>query len=158
MKIMLDAGHYAKANRSPVLKTYYESEMTWKLTNYLKAELEAYGIVVGLTRSVQSVDLAVDQRGRKAKGYDLFISIHSNACDTESVDRPTMIVNLDGKTTALGKAIGATVQSVMKTNQAYKIATREWVGRPGVEYYGVLRGHRKSVFPALLSNTLSTQI
>ena len=150
MKIMLDAGHYAKANRSPVLKTYYESEMTWKLTNYLKAELEAYGIIVGLTRSVQSVDLAVEERGRKAKGYDLFISIHSNACDTESVDRPTMIVNLNGKTTMLGRTIGATVQNVMRTNQPYKIATREWGGRPGVEYYGVLRGAQEVGVPGII--------
>ena len=30
-KICLDAGHYAKYNRSPVVPEYYESVMNWKL-------------------------------------------------------------------------------------------------------------------------------
>lgn len=31
IKICLDAGHYGKYNRSPAVKTYYESDMNWKL-------------------------------------------------------------------------------------------------------------------------------
>lgn len=46
VKVCLDAGHYGKYNRSPAVSSYYESDMTWKLHNYLKKELEAFGIVV----------------------------------------------------------------------------------------------------------------
>ena len=40
VKVCLDAGHYCKYNRSPAVSSYYESDMTWKLHNYLKKELE----------------------------------------------------------------------------------------------------------------------
>ena len=41
IKICLDAGHVgSKYNQSPVVKTYYESAMNWKLHLKLKAELE----------------------------------------------------------------------------------------------------------------------
>ena len=40
MKICLDAGHYGKYNRSKVVPEYYESEMNWKLHNYLAEELK----------------------------------------------------------------------------------------------------------------------
>lgn len=43
MKICLDAGHYGKYNQSPVFKSYYESEMTWRLHRMLQAELELRG-------------------------------------------------------------------------------------------------------------------
>ena len=76
---MLDAGHYAKYNRSPVLPDYWESDFTWKLCKYLKEELQKYASVkVGTTRSDKNKDLEVYQRGLKAKGYNLFISLHSN--------------------------------------------------------------------------------
>jgi len=39
IKVCLDAGHYGKYNRSPAVSSYYESDMTWKLHNYLKKEL-----------------------------------------------------------------------------------------------------------------------
>lgn len=51
VKVCLDAGHYGKYNRSPAVSSYYESDMTWKLHNYLKKELEAFGIGVVTTRT-----------------------------------------------------------------------------------------------------------
>ena len=42
-RICLDAGHYGKYNRSPVVKEYYESDMNWKLHLLLKKYLEGYG-------------------------------------------------------------------------------------------------------------------
>ena len=48
IKICLDAGHVgSKYNQSPVVKTYYESAMNWKLHLKLKAELEARGFEDG---------------------------------------------------------------------------------------------------------------
>lgn len=137
IKICLDAGHYAKYNRSPVVPEYYESLMNWKLHNLLKKYLEVYGFEVIQTRSDQKKDLELYSRGKASKGCDLFISIHSNACDTESVDRPVIIVQLDGKGDALGKKIGQCVRETMDTKQDFRVITRK--GNRG-EYYGVLRG------------------
>lgn len=74
-RICLDAGHYGKYNQSPVVKEYYESDMNWKLHIYLKAELENYGFEVITTRKEQAKDLGLYERGYKAKGCDLFLSL-----------------------------------------------------------------------------------
>ena len=82
-KICLDAGHYGKYNRSKVVPEYYESEMNWKLHNYLAEELEQLGFAVIKTRENQEKDLGLTARGKKSAGCDLFLSIHSNAADAE---------------------------------------------------------------------------
>ena len=68
VKVCLDAGHYGKYNRSPAVSSYYESDMTWKLHNYLKKELEAFGIGVVTTRTNQNTDRALYERGAASKG------------------------------------------------------------------------------------------
>lgn len=135
--VCIDAGHYGKRNRSPVVPEYYESEMNWKLQNYQKEELEKYGIKVITTRQDQKKDLSLLSRGRAAKDCDLFLSIHSNACDTESVDRAVVIVQLDGRGDVLGALLAQCIRDVMQTNDPYKVATRKGISG---EYYGVLRG------------------
>lgn len=136
MKICLDAGHHGKQNRSNVVKEYYESEMNWKLHLLLKKYLEEYGVEVITTRNQQTDILGTIARGNKAKGCDLFLSIHSNACDTESVDRPVIIVPLDGKSDTLGKKLGECIAAVMDT-QKMQLYKRESKSR---EWYGVIRG------------------
>lgn len=147
MKICIDAGHYAKYNKSPVNDKYYESEMTWKLHEYLKKELEAIGIKVVTTRSDQTKDLALTSRGNKASGCDLFLSIHSNACNTESEDYPLACCSVSGKADDIGKKLADTVASVMGTKQNGKIWKRQ--GNNG-DYYGVLRGAAAVGVPGVL--------
>ena len=77
IKICLDAGHYDKYNKSPVVPEYYESKMTWKLHLKLKKYLEDYSIEVITTRANQKQNLELTARGKMAKGCDLFLSIHS---------------------------------------------------------------------------------
>lgn len=140
IKICLDAGHYGKYNRSPAVKTYYESEMNWKLHNLLKAELESYGFEVIRTRSELAKDLSLTERGRASKGCNLFLSIHSNAVGSyvnDSVDYPVVYVQLDGNGDALGRKIADCVAATMQTKQKAQVKTRK--GNNG-EYYGVLRG------------------
>lgn len=138
--VCVDAGHYGKYNRSPVVPVYYESVMNWTLHNYLKKELEAHGIEVKQTRANQAKDLSLSARGKASKGCDLFLSIHSNACGTESVDRPVVIVQLDGKGDKLGSALAACIKVGMDTKDHAKLATRKGING---EYYGVLRGAAK---------------
>lgn len=136
-KVCLDAGHYGNYNRSPVVPGYYESVRMWKLTELLAAELTARGIHVIKTRANQKSDLALTSRGRKAKGCDLFISLHSNAASSESVDYPVAFVPLNGTGTALGQKLADCVCSVMGTTQRGRTATKR--GNNG-DYYGVIRG------------------
>ena len=56
-KICIDAGHYGKVNRSPVVPEYYESDMAWELHLLLKTELEKRGNSVITTRPAQAQDL-----------------------------------------------------------------------------------------------------
>lgn len=141
-KICLDAGHYGKYNRSPVVPEYYESDMVWKLHLMQKEILEGYGFEVILTRTSQATDREVYDRGRAAKGCVLFISDHSNACSREEVDYPVVYHGYDniGNCSVLAGKLAAVIASTMKTAQAGKTAIRR--NDNGGEYYGVLRGAR----------------
>lgn len=136
-KVCLDAGHYGNYNAGAV-KGYYESVRMWKLTELLDRELNARGITVIKTRSNQATDLALTSRGRKAKGCDLFLSMHSNAAGAESVDYPVAYVPLNGTGTAIGQKLADIVADVMGTVQNGRTATRK--GSGGADYYGVIRG------------------
>lgn len=160
LKICLDAGHYGKYNRSPVVPSYYESDFTWNFTNYEKAELERQGFEVILTRTNKDKDLALVKRGKMAKGCVLFISNHSNACGTESVDHPSVIIpRPEGEAvisdcTVLGNRIGVNIQKTMGCEQAPKVYDkdagydRNGNGRRGDdEYYGVMDGAQSTDCP-----------
>lgn len=142
-KICLDAGHVgSKYNQSPVVKTYYESAMVWALHLKLKAQLEARGFQVVTTRASIDTDLGVYERGTASKGCDVFISLHSNACGTESVDYPVVYRAYDNKNNVdtLALKLAKKVGELMGTTQAGRTATRK--NSSDGEYYGVLRGAR----------------
>ena len=150
-RVCLDAGHVgSNYNQSPVVKTYFESAMNWKLHLLLKTELEKRGFEVITTRADQSKDLGVYDRGAAAKGCDVFMSIHSNACGTESVDYPVVyrahdnLNNVDPLALSIAKKIG----ELMGTKQAGRTATRK--NSSGGEYYGVMRGARAVGVPIYL--------
>lgn len=140
MVICIDAGHYGKYNRSPAVSSYYESDMAWKLHLKLKRYLEAYGVRVITTRETQAKDLALEKRGKVAKGCDLFISIHSNAVGSKvdnSTDYPLACCSVSGKADAIGQKLAKCVASTMGTKQSGRILKKKW---GTADYYGVLRG------------------
>lgn len=147
IKICLDAGHYGKYNRSPVVSSYYESDMNWKLHLLLKKYLEQYGIEVITTRSKQENDLPLSSRGKSAKGCNLFLSIHSNACDTESVDYPVVIVPINGSGDAIGQKLVDCIKKTIGTTQNGKMYSKK--GTNG-DYYGVIRGAVSVDVPGLI--------
>lgn len=151
MKVCLDAGHYAKYNRSPGIPEYWESERMWKLTELLAAALKKKGVTVVKTRTNQAIDLALVNRGKAAKGCDLFLSIHSNAVGNgmnESVDYPVAYVMLDGSSTDIGLKLAQIVQEQIGTTQKARTATR--ASSSGSEYYGVLRGAKIVGVPGVI--------
>ena len=149
-KVMLDAGHYGDYNRSPAFPAYWESHMTWKLCTLLVAELEKYGIKVGHTRDDQKKDLELYSRGAKAKGYDMFISLHSNAVGSsvnENVDHPVVyrLASDAAEGEKLASELSQAIARLMKTKQTGRTATR--LQQSGLEYYGVLRGAKAAGCP-----------
>lgn len=166
ISIMLDAGHYGKYNQSPAVKEYYESDFAFKFCNLLKAKLEKYGITVGLTREEQEKDLGLISRGKKAKGYDLFLSIHSNAVGSvvnETVDYPVAITMAENNSTdideiskEIGERLAKCIDEVMETKQKARTNTRKSSndrdenGLYDDEYYGVLQGAKLIGVPGVI--------
>lgn len=153
IKICLDAGHYGKYNRSPMVKAYYESDFSWKFHLLLKKALEQYGITVMTTRKKQSEDLTLESRGRKAKGCDLFLSIHSNAAGNrmaETVDYPLACLSVNHKADAIGKQLAACIADTMNTKQAAKTIHKRYSLFSQKDWYGVLRGAADVGVPGVL--------
>ena len=165
-KICEDAGHYGKYNRSPGVPEYYESDMVWKLHLLRKKYLEELGAEVITTRSNKDVDLALQARGKAAKGSDLFISDHSNAVGSgmnESVDY-VAVYHLTEDATAvcddiseeIAKVLAPVIAEVMGTKTGYKVLTRKansdrnGDGVMNDNYYGVLHGARLVDVPGLI--------
>ena len=152
-KVLLDAGHYGSKYNQGVISEYYESNMTWELQGYLKKELLAYGITVGVTRTNKDTDVAVYNRGTMAKGYDLLISLHSNAASAESAKRVSIYKPLSGIGDRIAELIGKAVFNCMnlKADKYWYYETKTRKSEKGNwEYYGVLRGAADVGIPALI--------
>lgn len=153
--VCLDAGHFGQYNRSPRIYSYYESERMWILHNFLAEELQAFGIQVVKTRPDQNTDLALVMRGRKAEGCDLFLSLHSNAADSEAVDYPLACclvgddkTGIDEQSLEVGLELAKRVAEVMGTHGTARTLQRKLDS--GADYYGVLRGAKSVGVPAVL--------
>ena len=148
MKICLDAGHYKGYNPGAV-KGYYEGDIVWKITNYQKKYLEEYeGVTVVLTRSDISKDLSLANRGAKSKGCDLFLSNHTNAVTTESVDRAVVIYPFDNinNSKALADKLASVINKTIGAKQNYQLMQKTLPNRKQ-DYYGVMRSARSAGCP-----------
>lgn len=151
--ITLDPGHGQYGNQSPNNTKYIEGTQMWHLANKLKAALEAYGFEVVTTRPKISDDPALVARGSTAgkNGSCMFLSLHSNAPGpnadgtySKTVTGTTVYYSLtreENKT--LADALGNKVAEIM--GHHYRGGkTRQYPDKPGVDYYGVLRGAAQS--------------
>lgn len=163
VKIMLDPGHNLGRYNSGAVPGYWEGERMWRLYQLLRPELEARGFVVGCTK--QQCDQTVDvvTRGRMARGCVLLLSLHSNACGQESVDRPVGIYFVDdncGEIDDISKELAVllsnTVREVMGTKhpaEQYSYQSqydRDGDGKKNDDYYGVLYGAHQVGVPAII--------
>ena len=151
IKICLDAGHYGNYNAGRI-KGYYESKAMWTLHLLLKKALEAYGIEVITTRANQRTDLDLYERGKKAKGCDAFISLHSNAADSESVNYVVCMHQIDdncGKMDETSKALAKKLATCVAGIMGAKAQTWSTKGNRG-DYYGVLRGSHAVKVPGVI--------
>lgn len=77
MKILLDPGHGLGENRGSVIG--HEGDHTFQFAVLFKEELEKFGFRVGMTRKSIQDNPTLKRRGQMAQGYDLFLSLHTNA-------------------------------------------------------------------------------
>ena len=163
IRIMLDPGHAGSYfNASPVVEGYYESNMTWSFAHKLKAALEGYGFEVGLTRHTKDEDPELTERGRRAAGYNLFLSLHSNAANYESADAPWLIhlagdtdTEIDEESVRVAVALGKVIPSIMGVSDSqYHIKRcdfdRNGDGKLNDEWYGVLFGAKSAGVPGII--------
>lgn len=152
MKILIDCGHFAKQNPSTVCAGYYEGDQMWKLGQLLAEELARRGATVGQTRkslkSPLSPDVHADVRlrGEAAKGYDVMISLHSNAAGTSSPRRVVVIHYLDASKDdkTFAQNLGDVVKMKMGIGELTQLYTRSLPDNPNREYYGVLRAAKET--------------
>lgn len=143
IKILLDPGHGAGATHNrgfvqiPGFNFCNEGDCNYIYSLKLKKELESYGFIVDTTRKDRYQNPGLTERGRMAKGYDLFISLHSNAAGGgatgteiwDSTNPKESIKDLTDKLcVAISKAIG--------TNNR---GTKYRKNKNGSNFYGVLR-------------------
>lgn len=159
--IGIDPGHATeKQNHSPVVSAYYESAFTFKAAMYAKARFEALGCIVILTRTNINDNPSLKKRGLTFNGCDAAFSFHSNACDDETVDHPSIIIPRDdgGVDMAgcieLGNRLGNSIHVIMDTKQVAKVYSKDAkYDRNGDkilgndEYYGIMDGAQQTDCP-----------
>lgn len=163
-KICIDAGHYGHYNANKhVTPTYWESLMAWELHLYQVEEFKRYkDVTVVTTRKTEEADLDLMARGRTAKGCNLFISDHSNWCETPSVDRAVVIYPVNGRCKDLAQNLAETITKTMGLNGKPQIFYK-WNSSKNADYYGVIRGAAAVGVPGLIlehsfhSNNTSTK-
>lgn len=144
MRITLDPGHYHGYNRSPAYPDYVEGNKMFILTSYLAQQLRLKGHTVILTRTDNSKDVPVYDRGLLSAGSDLFISLHSNAANTQNVRRVVVIPPFVDRndTYKLADKLGECVTETMGIqNEKFQRYIRTYEsGGVTYDYYGVIRG------------------
>ena len=155
--IMLDAGHFELYNHSPVISSYYEGNTMWTYHQYLEQSLEQYpNIIVETTRPNNTrafgETMTPSDRGNMGEGYDLLLSVHSNACSSPSADHPVAIYTLDPRYSEVSRALGlklaTSVAQVMQTYSGPEVYTR--AQSDGRDWYGVNRGAADVGVPSII--------
>lgn len=135
MKIIIDPGHGGtdRANRG-ASGNYIEADGNLKFSIYLNECLKDYMNVI-LTRD-KDMTLSLTERGKIAKGADMFISIHSDAYSSTS-SGVTIFDSVDLKNEKIGTAIGKACADAMGIPfRGHK--EKESEKYPGEDYYTVI--------------------
>lgn len=149
IKIMLDPGHGAGSNFNRGSVIGNEGDNNYKYSLVLKRELEKYGFYVGTTRNSITDNPSLSARGNKAKGYDLFISLHSNAASSSvrgieiygdiNANSPTLMKNLCNN---ISRAIGTKNRGVRWRTRNPERFYVQPTSPGGSNYYGVLYSNK----------------
>lgn len=141
IKIMLDPGHGAGSKHNRGFIGGNEGDSNWAYHLILKEELERRGFIVGTTRPRKTDDPSLAARGQAGRGYDLLLSLHTNATGTKNLASGAEIYDdvnprYSNKTLALklGNAI-ARSQGIRMRGVFYRKLDNS------TNWYGVLRNN-----------------
>lgn len=142
IKICFDGGHGLNANKGA--NGYYEGNRMFVLMNMCAEELGKYqGVEVKTTRQKVTDDPSLSARGKMAAGFDLFLSLHSNAIGLSgsSSTRGAEIYDsvIRGNRALAQKLVNASADMMNTPNRGVK-ARRGLSG----DYYGVMRNAIKA--------------
>lgn len=164
---MLDPGHGQGSGFNRGSRLGNEGDNNWEYSLILKKELEKYGIVVGTTRPKKSDNPGLEARGKMAKGYDLFISLHSNAGPSTAkgveIFPDTNPVVDDHK---LAVKLCAAISGIGTSNRGVRYRTRnpeDWyIGLSKAprksNYYGVLYSNKANRYAMLIEHVFHTNL
>jgi hypothetical protein len=136
--IWLDPGHYAGANVDPRNPHYSEGDAMLKLGLRIKQAFAAKGIEINLTRE-DGRDVSFENRGKKAAGADLFISLHT---DYPANDTLIFYPLSKPEDKAMAENIGQTVAKHLGVGFRGARA-RVYPNVPNKDYYAVMRAALK---------------
>ncbi len=147
--IVLDPGHGQFGNKHTTRDGFYEGTQNFILASFLKAELEALGFEIKMTRNAVEEDMGLVERGSMSGnlGAVMFLSIHSNAPGGNPADEryPRVrgaetfysVSDVEGNA-PIARALNEAVVRTMQTEDR-GIKTRRYPDNESVDYYGVLR-------------------
>ena len=92
-KIVLDPGH-VKGHNKGAAAGYYEGTAMYAYAGRLAEKLRAAGVEVEITRKNVTDNPTLMERGKMAKGADLFVSLHSNAASSASAHGVTVFYSI----------------------------------------------------------------
>jgi N-acetylmuramoyl-L-alanine amidase len=141
--VVIDPGHGGEGDRN--LGAQYnglsEKELTLKVANALKAELEKYeGITVYTTRTTD-IAISLEDRAAYAKsvGADFVFSIHFNASGDHAFYGSEVWTSTFGNYYVAGSEFGNIVQSQWNELGLYQKGVKTRIGSSGKDYYGIIR-------------------
>ena len=141
--VVIDPGHGGEGDRN--LGAQYnglsEKEITLRLANTLKAELEKYdGITVYTTRTTDTA-ISLEDRAAYAKsvGADFVFSIHFNASSDHAFYGSEVWTSTFGNYYVAGANFGNIVQSQWNELGLYQKGVKTRIGSSGQDYYGIIR-------------------
>nr|WP_312577302.1 N-acetylmuramoyl-L-alanine amidase [Sedimentibacter sp.] len=145
IKVLIDPGH-APGNDNKGSTGYYEYQGVWKISTYLKEILVSKGVQVDFTRTWEQ-DPALLERGRKAAGYDLFISEYTNAYDGSTRGVEVYYDYTKPQDEEFAEKMADRIAAVMG-NQSRGAKTRVYTEKDKIyNYYGVIRGAAETNCP-----------
>ena len=141
--VVIDPGHGGEGGTHPGAQYngLVEKELTLKVANSLKSELEKFdNITVKLTRTTD-MDVSLEDRAVFAKNSDadFMYSIHFNASNEHEFYGSEVWTSAFGNYYKKGCEFGQLVASEWNNLGIYQKGTKTRIGSSGKDYYGVIR-------------------
>ncbi len=141
IKIMLDPGHGAGSQHNRGFVGGNEGDSNWAYHLILREELERRGFIVGTTRPRKTDDPSLAARGQAGRGYDLFLSLHTNATGTKSLASGAEIYD-DVNPSYSNKNLALKLGNAIAKSQGIKLRGVFYRKLDnGTNWYGVLRNN-----------------